>query len=336
MGSAIHESPVAARPTDAIWPRGPIASVPSADEVTRAHISQSYRFQHSLGGLPQLNLDAVRAVTERLLDKGLYDQIMFNNGLPDAPTLNADADSGRELLDALAQYETRRAWLRLTRLDEVVPELTSVVEQFYADLSELHGRDIRPEVIKTFVTLFVSSPGTVTPYHIDHTWNYLLQIHGAKTVHLYDPNDLQVLSQTERENWYGQRTPATQRPGLAGVAYDIGPGDGVHHPVNAPHWVQNGPQVSVSLSLGLCLRRSTRDAQVYQFNYLLRRLGMTPTPPNRSAWRDALKSSCIRLVSDRKPNSFDDVLFSGMKRLGRMMKTVGLARYASTKKVEIT
>ena len=314
----------------------PLVSVPSAEQVTRMLASHSFQLRHSLGHSPLLSLPAIQDITKNLLGQRKFDQIMFDPGLPGSGARRADAESSGDLLEALDHYESRRAWLRLTRVDEIAPEFKEIVEQFYRDLSDLHKRDIKREVIKAFVTLFVSSPGAVTPYHIDHTWNYLLQISGHKTVHLFDQNDPLVLSQSDRENWYAQRTSVAQKPGASGIAYDLGPGDGVHHPVNAPHWVQNGSEVSVSLSLGLCLHRSTRDAQVYQANYMLRRLGLNPRPPRSSAWRDALKASFIRRVSDRSPKTFDDVLFSGMYRLRRLMKMVGLSRYTSAKKVEIT
>ena len=104
------------------------------------------------------------------------------------------------------------------------------------------------------------------------------------------------------------------------IVYDLGPGDGVHHPVNAPHWVQNGPEVSISLSLGLCLHNSNRDAKVYQANYMLRKLGFDPTPPRRSEMRDSMKARFISLWSDRNPKTFEQVVYSGATRLKRIMR----------------
>ena len=314
----------------------PIITLDSTEQAARMVALQSFQFRHRLGNSPLLSFPMVREITKRLLDQRRFDQVLFDSGLPGSSPKKADESSGKDILDSLDQYESRRAWLRLTRIDEVAPELKDIVSQFCQDLSELHKRDIRREVIKTFTTLFVSSPGAVTSYHLDHTWNYLLQISGSKTVHLFDPNDPRVLTQVDKENWYGQRTGTSRKQGVSGISYDLGPGDGVHHPVNAPHWVQNGSDVSISLSLGLCLLQSTRDGQVYQVNYLLRRLGLKPRPPRSSAWRDSLKLSFIRMVSDRSPSSFDDVLFSGMYRLRRIMRMAGLSRFATVKRVELT
>ena len=45
----------------------------------------------------------------------------------------------------------------------------------------------------------------------------------------------------------------------------------MHHPPLAPHWVKNGDNVSVSVSVSFCIRSLDHRAKVYQANRLLRR-----------------------------------------------------------------
>ena len=149
--------------------------------------------------------------------------------------------------------------------------------------------------------------------------NFLLQIRGSKTVYLFDPCDPGVLSQEDRENWYMNRLKKLTKDDNKANPYDLSPGDGVHHPVNAPHWVQNGNEVSISLSLGLCLHAANRDAKIHQVNFMLRKLGLRPTAPRQQNWRDAWKACLIELISDRNPRTFDDVLFSGIRRMKRLL-----------------
>ena len=208
----------------------------------------------------------------------------------------------------------------MTRVDEVAPEFNFIVEQFFADLSDLYQQDIKSRSFRTFLTLFISSPGAYTNYHMDHTWNFLLQVSGRKAVHLYDPFDPDVLTQEDKESWYMKNFTISPRAYAKDTVYDLDPGDGVHHPVNAPHWVQNGPEVSISLSLGFCLHASNRDAKVYQANYLLRRLGLRPKPPYQSPWRDRMKTSFISLWSDRNSTSLDGAVYSGASRLRRLLR----------------
>jgi hypothetical protein len=70
------------------------------------------------------------------------------------------------------------------------------------------------------------------------------------------------------------------------------PGTVVHIPVNAPHWVKNHDNVSISVSVNFQFR-DRMLANVYRANYALRKLGVRPTPPGRSGLRDLLKSCVV-------------------------------------------
>ncbi len=61
------------------------------------------------------------------------------------------------MIDALQSLDTAGAWLRLTRVDEINEDFRDICETFYSDISKLLGRDIRSDVMKTFVTLFITS-----------------------------------------------------------------------------------------------------------------------------------------------------------------------------------
>jgi hypothetical protein len=295
------------------------------DQQARMRELKSFKFKHSLGKFPALSIPNVAKLTQRLLDEKRFEQVFCSMGDKSG---YSDKESAGKVLDALQSLDTAGAWLRLTRVDEINEEFRDICETFYGDLSKLLNRDIKSEVMKTFVTLFISSPNKITPYHIDHTWNFLLQIDGNKTVHLYDEKDQRVLSPEIQEGWYMQQCKVEENKAVAGIAYDLAPGEAAHHPVNAPHWVQNGPDVSVSLSFGLCLHSSNDDAKVHQINYLLRRMGMNPTPPRKSKWKDSVKIRTVKLLSKRKQNSMEDVVFSGMKPLHKVHRVLKMAKIA--------
>lgn len=296
------------------------------DQQARMQKLESFSFNHSLGNCPSLNLLGVQSLTRRLLEEKRYDQVHYRTGGGGKKSRNSCADTVDEVIATMQSLATAGAWLRLTRVDEINEEFRDISEQFYADLSKLLNQDIKSQVMKTFVTLFISSPGEITPYHIDHTWNFLLQIAGRKTVHLFDPNDLRVVRPQDREGFYMKQHSILQNKDVEGIAYDLVPGVGVHHPVHAPHWVQNGPEISISLSFGLCLHASNEDAKVHQVNFMLRKMGLNPVPPRRSPWRDSLKIGAINMISDRNPNSFDEVVFSGVRRMHRVLRAVRLAK----------
>lgn len=142
--------------------------------------------------------------------------------------------------------------------------------------------------------IFVSSPGAVTPYHMDPEENFLLQIRGEKTMRVFQPS---VLTQEELERFFtGAHRNLVYRDEYAGRghAFALRPGDGVHVPVARPHWVQNGAEVSVSFSVTARTAASARTAQTHRLNAVLRRWGIRPAPVGESKLRDAAKQLVFR------------------------------------------
>src|SRR5262249_25898826 len=108
-----------------------------------------------------------------------------------------------------------------------------------------------------------------------------------------------LLTEEDLERFYSgtPRQPEYREEYAArGVPYELLPGQGVHVPVTAPHWVQNGPEVSVSFSITFQTRASEKRSLVYRANHHLRRWGLRPTPVGRSGWRDGLKYTLSRVV----------------------------------------
>jgi hypothetical protein len=68
----------------------------------------------------------------------------------------------------------------------------------------------------------------------------------------------------------------------------------LHVPFAAPHWVQNGPEVSISFSITFNTRASTRTLHAHRMNARLRRWGVVPAPVGRSALRDGVKQLLSR------------------------------------------
>ncbi len=304
---------------------GSIITDISPNDRARAAALRSFGFRHSLAEHPSLTVEKVRAMGRRLLEAGRYDQVRHAGGFTPPDDRMDEVDRVRAAQEALDAIERSQAWIRLTRVNDLEPEFATIASEFLADASELCGIDLAGEVQRTLVTLFISSPGQVTPYHMDHTWNNLLQVRGSKTVYLFDPHDPSVLPDGAVEKWYMETDMhiAEAHPSL-GVAYPIAPGEGVHHPVNAPHWVQNGPEVSVSLSLGFCLRRATRLGYIHQANGILRSLGVRPGPVGQSPRRDELKATIIGALGKRRPRTFDDYVFRGKRRLTWCLRRAGV------------
>lgn len=170
--------------------------------------------------------------------------------------------------------------------------------------------------------LFLAAPGFSTPYHIDHETGVLLQIHGSKALSLYYGTEPSLPTQHEREHYYmGNLDAAAYRADMLdqAITYNMSPGTGVHLPVNAPHWVKNGDEYSVSLSINFCLQPFDRAARVHQANHILRKFGLSPRPPGVSPVADRLKRIPIDVLSRKNPETMDEMLRSGVRRLNDML-----------------
>jgi hypothetical protein len=198
------------------------------------------------------------------------------------------------------------------------PDYDQLMQQILQELEDLTGTPLQRDITWAEAYIFISSPGSVTPYHIDHESNFLFQIHGQKDVNLFDPSNRTLLPEQEIELYFlGDLQAANYQPSYQDQAqvYHLTPGKAVHHPVLAPHWVKNGKDYSVSLSINFCLRPLDLRARVYQANCLLRKLGIQPTPPGISSWRDRVKIAAIGAFAQRNPKTKRGVVFSGIDRI---------------------
>jgi hypothetical protein len=114
---------------------------------------------------------------------------------------------------------------------------------------------------------------------------------------MWDPYDRAVVSEARAEHqlqlWHGEgyhhNMPFEERFQDKATVFTLEPGSRLHFPVGAPHWVKNGPAVSISFSVTFRSYESEKQAIVYFVNSKLRKLGMNPTGPRRSPWKDCLK-----------------------------------------------
>src|SRR5437870_5974111 len=66
----------------------------------------------------------------------------------------------------------------------------------------VYSEPLHPGMCRAEAFIFITSPGSVTPYHMDPEHNFLLQIRGSKLINLFDPRDRSILSDEELERFY--------------------------------------------------------------------------------------------------------------------------------------
>jgi hypothetical protein len=175
-----------------------------------------------------------------------------------------------------------------------------LLREFLGRVVDFAGEQMRSDVIVGETLILISSPNRVTPFHFDVETNFLVQVRGDKWFHVFDQDDRTLVSHEQRERYFtGDISSAVYEPERQkdAVTFDLEAGHGVHVPVGAPHWVQNRDNVSVAISVNYELHSVERAARIHRVNGCLRRLGLTPTPPGMSAFRDSLKFAAAGAVS---------------------------------------
>lgn len=200
--------------------------------------------------------------------------------------------------DVIRNIGESRAWIILRRAD-LDPRYRALLEQCMTELRDAGGGEWPRKMRVQNAIVFITSPRRITTYHIDRECNFILQVRGEKMLYVFDQNDREVLPEEELERFWAADNNAAKykdRYQHRARVFHLRPGDGVHVPVNAPHWVQNGDDISVTLSVNFQFKDTYR-ADKYRANYYLRRIGVTPASPDVSPLRDALKVSVVRGAS---------------------------------------
>jgi Cupin-like domain len=298
-----------------------------AGEFRKNFNEKSFMFRHNMASHPLFELPRIALAAERMLARGDLEKFVALGGQTKSAGTKFSAMPARErLATTITQLAEAGAWLKVSSVDTADPDYAELLQRVLFEFEELANFPLRREITWTSLTLFLASPHVVTPYHIDHESNFLFQVSGEKDITLFDPRDRGLLSEPEIERFYAGDYQAAQyreenQP--KGSTYRLEPGRVVHHPPLAPHWIRNGDNVSISVSIGFCMRDIDRRARVYQVNHFLRRFGVPPTAPGRSKVSDGIKIAGIGMISKSNPTTPAEILFSGMSRLAappRMLK----------------
>jgi hypothetical protein len=253
-----------------------------------------FAIRHNLAGHPLFEIG-------RLLELARFlpaDRVEYNAGdLPIGIDPSLTPRTGLSPEETIRRIAECRSWMVLKNVERD-PEYGELLSWCLRDV-EAMGHDDARRIDHREAFIFLSSPGAVTPYHIDPEWNFLLQIRGTKYMTVFPADDRSLLGEQELEKFYsGAHRNLTYREEYAsrGQLFEMGPGDGVHVPVTAPHWVKVGPEASVSFSITFQTRVSERRGIIYRVNHELRKRGLSPPPVGASPWRDALKYQGYRVI----------------------------------------
>jgi hypothetical protein len=264
------------------------AIAPPRGDVFRTHFdSEPFEFTHRLCDDPRFTWERIRALAGRSEFKNSY-----SGKMPVKDGFKQPTPEKMSFDETLTRLETEQGWIILKKVHRD-PEYSSVIDECQAQLERRTSRRFDPLIESRSMSLIISSPGQVTPYHVDDAVNFLFQLHGPKTLYVFNGKDRSVLPEEEEERyWAGEMNAAQYREETQANAwaFALRPGNGVHVPVTFPHWAKSGDKISVGLSVNFRFHGHIRG-DVYRMNNALRRLGLHPRPAGESALTDLVKTA---------------------------------------------
>lgn len=265
-----------------------------AHRFAAAYDQTPLRVAHDVQHEPLLRIDALVGLAES------HPEALVEHNLGAVPVELPGGEAprlGRSGAEVLAEIAQNGSWLVLKNVEQD-PRYKALLDRLLDGVDpHVPGGENTRLLREAFI--FVSAPGSVTPAHVDPEHNFLLQIKGTKTMHVgaFEDRDTQA---RELERFYaGNHRNISQIPdGLEAVA--LAAGQGVYVPPDAPHWVQNGDDVSISLSITWRTPTTSRRSRLWAANHRLRQRGKTPTLPGTSRLEDARKLAGARVVQVRE------------------------------------
>jgi hypothetical protein len=183
---------------------------------------------------------------------------------------------GSQVIEAI---QRGRVWLNLRNVGQVDRRYKDVLDQIFDEVD--HNVAGGYPTYNRTCGILISSPNAQVYYHIDLPGQSLWQLHGRKRVYLY-PNSAPYLTpeQLERVALYEVEVDVPYDPSYERAAqmFEIGPGEMLHWPLNAPHRVENLDCLNVSMTTEYWTQAIRRSQIINMANGILRdKVGLAPS-----------------------------------------------------------
>ena len=258
----------------------------------------AFKFRHRLMGHPALSLENLARVLPALPRKQVMHSMgRLKNGDDFEGTFRGRS-RGPGIEETIENIRTSDSYVMVSN-PEVDASFAPLHRELVADVEALmRRRGAGSRIVEPQLYLFIASPGSVTPFHIDRYSTFLMQFRGSKQVSVFGQWDERVVSQVNREAYVAYantRLPWSQDADALGTRFEFRPGEALHIPFVAGHHVRNGDEdVSISMSIIFNTPQSMAWRRALAFNHsarpVLGRVGLAPAPVGRQPWRDGVKS----------------------------------------------
>ena len=263
--------------------------------------------RHRITEHPLLQIDQLVRLSSRLAKHGgirthsndAYAGTDFNH----APMLYPNQRSPEE---TLANIQSAKAWMSLLNVqtDEVYRGL---VDEILDDLKPAIDR-VDPGMTYRGGWIFVTSPNTITPFHMDKEHNFIMQISGKKRLLVWEPDDIETLSEAARDLFHANHSRDLviwrEEARKKAHVFDLEPGMGAYMPQTAPHLVENGDNASITVSFTYYTDATRRKSRLHTLHQRMRGWGMNPSPVGARPAIDTLFDS-LALGASHAKRAFD-------------------------------
>lgn len=264
-----------------------------------------FKFRHKLMGHPALSLKSLeQSIPELPPERVKYSSGLLKNGDHFEEAYRTHRN-GLSLEATIEMIRTSDSYI-MVREPEIHPTFKELHRELIDDVATLlRQAGLGATPVRPRLYLFIASPNAFTPFHIDRNSTLLMQFQGSKEIAVFPSWDERVVRAVDQEDYVGyapQPLPWRQESDSLAHKFRFTPGDALHIPFVAGHYVQNDPEdVSVSLSIIFNTPRTETQLRAMGFNRHLRapmaRVGLEPYPVGKAFWRDQLKSSLVRAKS---------------------------------------
>ena len=277
----------------------PIKPACAFSEAARESFAAAYpdraaKLSHALVGHELLTVEALARLAERMPASA----VEYNLGkLPLGVRPEETPGNGLTLGETIRTIESNGSWVVLKNVERDTA-YGALLDGALAELEPFVKRMTGP-MLHREAFIFLSSPGSVTPFHIDPEHNILLQVKGEKVMTVFPAGDEELVPGTQSEAFHagGHRNLVWHEHFRGrGEAVRLLPGDAIHVPVKAPHFVENGPTVSISLSVTWRSERSVAEGELHGLNALLRRRGLPIARIGARPERQAVRRLAYRVM----------------------------------------
>jgi hypothetical protein len=248
---------------------------------------RAFEVRHDLVGHPLLDIETLAELA------ATYPPELIEQSRATVPVLVPhgeveDLGAGpADLVRGLRRYGCR---VSLRHVDRV-PAYADLIDTVLADASP-HVGPVEGPIARPSGFVFMSADEAITPAHCDPEYNFLLQLRGTKRVSVGELDAATRQREMERQHGGGNRNIGVMPDAFE--TFELHPGTGLFIPPEAPHWVENGGDESVSFSVTFYTERIARAELVHTCNRALRASGLAPTAPGQSPARDKAKAFGVR------------------------------------------